>query len=512
MRKLAILPILTIIAALSGCASDTPTTATNDQPAAQTAQATALASAALAPTTTATPVPASTRADQHALHGDDYGAYPTSVAATAAGSDTDAAQGALSWRDGALRSDAVQLTVTGLAAPQPGQSYIAQLGGDAGALPLGALAFDGSTATLSYSAPDAANLLGAYQQITIARSDTPTVILSGTLPAEALRHIRALLASAPGTPNAVGFAVGLRQEADTLLQHAQFLRESYAAGDLALVRRHAEHIVNIVRGADATDGNGDGVLENPGDGWGLLPNSGSAGYIGDVTDSATLAAAARDSTENIKVHAEHVAISGDNVRGRVEQIEQLATQILAAQELAATRPDVLALLALAEQTVQGTDADGDEQITPTPGEGGVLTAYQHAQLIAQLPLTPNDALAAAPVATVATAAPPTAVSVATQAATQQVASAAQNTVVAMSDFAFTAQELRIKAGTTVVWRNEGVKAHSATAVDGSFDTGLLPFGGAQSVTFDAPGTYRYFCEIHGTPDGTDGMVGTVIVE
>jgi plastocyanin len=502
MHRLGIFPILMTIAALSGCAGGASSPATGAQLPTQAAPPTAAA--------TATVAPAPTTIDHHASG--DAGPPTTTVATTAATGDVGTPLGALSWRDQALRNDAVQLKVAGLATPQPGQSYAAQLVGEGGELPLGALSFTGDIATLSYSAPDAANLLGAYQQITVARSGAAgeaEVVLRGALPAEALRHMRALLVSTPGTPGALGFALGLRQEADTLLQHAQFLREAYDVGDLALVHRHAEHILNIIHGADATDANGDGTLENPGDGFGLLANSASGGYIGALNDTATLAAAARDATEGIRVHAEHVRISGENTRQRVEQIQGLATRILAAQALAATRSDVLSLLALAEQTIQGLDADGDEQVAPAPGEGGVLTAYQHSQLMAQVPLGSSTALAAVPAT-----APPAATSAPTQVPTEPAASAvAEHTVVvAMSDFAFVEQVLRVKAGTTVVWQNNGVKAHSATAVDASFDTGLLPFGGSQSVTFDTPGTFLYFCETHGTPDGNDGMVGTVIVE
>jgi len=58
---------------------------------------------------------------------------------------------------------------------------------------------------------------------------------------------------------------------------------------------------------------------------------------------------------------------------------------------------VLAIVALATQTIQGVDANQDEQIGPVPGEGGVLTAYQHAQLMAAVPLAPSaDAPAPAP--------------------------------------------------------------------------------------------------------------------
>ena len=81
----------------------------------------------------------------------------------------------------------------------------------------------------------------------------------------------------------------------------------------------------------------------------------------------------------------------------------------------------------------------------------------------------------------------------------------------MKDFEFSPLEIKVKAGTTITWKNDGAKPHSATAVDKSFDTAIFQPGESKSAKFDTPGTFKYFCQLHGTPDG-NGMVGTVIVE
>ena len=39
-------------------------------------------------------------------------------------------------------------------------------------------------------------------------------------------------------------------------------------------------------------------------------------------------------------------------------------------------------------------------------------------------------------------------------------------------------------------------AHTLTADDGSFDTGTLDGGRSARISVDAPGRYRYFCDIH----------------
>jgi plastocyanin len=84
--------------------------------------------------------------------------------------------------------------------------------------------------------------------------------------------------------------------------------------------------------------------------------------------------------------------------------------------------------------------------------------------------------------------------------------------VLMKDFEFTPKEIKVKVGTTVSWMNTGTAAHSATAIDKSFNTRNLQPGETKSVTFSTPGTFVYHCVLHGNPDEKSGMIGTVIVE
>ena len=97
--------------------------------------------------------------------------------------------------------------------------------------------------------------------------------------------------------------------------------------------------------------------------------------------------------------------------------------------------------------------------------------------------------------------------------------------VRLEAIAFQPAELTIKAGTTVTWVNEdeGV-AHTATSgtpkkegipgqtddtpgkPDGVFEGSFEEAGDTYEFTFEKPGTYRYFCEIHAP------MTGTVVVE
>lgn len=67
---------------------------------------------------------------------------------------------------------------------------------------------------------------------------------------------------------------------------------------------------------------------------------------------------------------------------------------------------------------------------------------------------------------------------------------------AVKNFAFQPATLEVPAGAVVTVRNEDGAAHTATADEGSFDTGNVA-GGATS-TFTAPrrGEVPYKCDIH----------------
>jgi hypothetical protein len=81
----------------------------------------------------------------------------------------------------------------------------------------------------------------------------------------------------------------------------------------------------------------------------------------------------------IKLHAGHVQIAADNTQVRTTEIRARALELLKTRSASDTRSDVQKVLALAQQTIVGLDLNGDEQIAPVPGEGGVMVAYQHAR-------------------------------------------------------------------------------------------------------------------------------------
>jgi len=83
--------------------------------------------------------------------------------------------------------------------------------------------------------------------------------------------------------------------------------------------------------------------------------------------------------------------------------------------------------------------------------------------------------------------------------------AAGGSAVEIRDFAYDPDPIEVAAGTTLAWTNQDDVPHTATAEDGSFDTGRIDTGQDGSATFDQPGTYAYVCTFH------PKMAGTVVV-
>lgn len=74
--------------------------------------------------------------------------------------------------------------------------------------------------------------------------------------------------------------------------------------------------------------------------------------------------------------------------------------------------------------------------------------------------------------------------------------------VTVADFHFSPATTTIHVGDTVTWSNNGPSSHTATASNGSFNTGILKKGQSASHTFSQPGTYSYICQIHTFMHGT----------
>jgi len=83
---------------------------------------------------------------------------------------------------------------------------------------------------------------------------------------------------------------------------------------------------------------------------------------------------------------------------------------------------------------------------------------------------------------------------------------------------YSPNNIKVKAGTTITFKNHDAIIHTVTGTDDAlnaksptanniFDTGLLKMGEEKQITFDNPGTYNYFCQIHPFMQGTVTVTG-----
>ena len=90
----------------------------------------------------------------------------------------------------------------------------------------------------------------------------------------------------------------------------------------------------------------------------------------------------------------------------------------------------------------------------------------------------------------------------------------------MTALAFSPSALTVTPGTTVAWQNASGTIHNVTWVTAAGRTAAVAGDGAGDIDnfssgshtrqFTTPGTYDFYCTIHGSP--TAGMHGTLTVQ
>lgn len=136
-----------------------------------------------------------------------------------------------------------------------------------------------------------------------------------------------------------------------------------------------------------------------------------------------------------------------------------------------------------------------------PSAGGVARD----SVVARAP-THDSVVVAAPerdsvVATVRTSAAPTSADTTRARAPRGVAAVARAKAPSvfrarMKGSAYVPTRIEVDAGTTVQWKNLDAMIHTVTAVDRSFDSGVIAADGSYSRTFTKPGTYAVYCLAH----------------
>jgi len=170
--------------------------------------------------------------------------------------------------------------------------------------------------------------------------------------------------------------------------------QAFNAGDSPGVRSNAEAIINLIVGKEDLDyykdWDEDGSINDPGDGYGLLINGSQAGYLDGMIHHASYAAEAPGATGEIQMHAGHVEICTQNLETWTPELRDLAINIARTPEIQEAEADLRKAVTLANQMLEGIDLDGSESVDPVPGEGGAMTAFEHAEYMSDMPIYPGD--------------------------------------------------------------------------------------------------------------------------
>jgi serine/threonine protein kinase len=309
--------------------------------------------------------------------------------------------GLLRFQDGTAPADQVTLSTASIPPPPSDNQYEVWLIQDDGEqrISIGSIAFDAENkGTLSFVDSGGRNLIGTYSalEITLEPNDgnpipSNNIAFSVRLPESGLIHVRHLLYSFSATPNQIGFIRGLDTNTKLLADLSAQMLVAFETGNEADLLLQAERMLSLVVGNKSTDykdWNANGIVDDPGDGYGLLLNEDQLGYIQGTITHADLALTSPDATQNMFTHGGHVKDSALNVG---DWTAQLRTQLIAILENP-SNPDREALIrqavAMANQIRTGLDVNGNENIEPIPGEGGALTAYEHSYYMADMLIPP----------------------------------------------------------------------------------------------------------------------------
>ena len=88
--------------------------------------------------------------------------------------------------------------------------------------------------------------------------------------------------------------------------------------------------------------------------------------------------------------------------------------------------------------------------------------------------------------------------------------AAGSKTVVVEASAFNPASFSVTAGTTIVFQNTSQFPHTATADNGSFDTGMISPGTSKSIVVSTAGTLPFHCQFHGAAGGV-GQSGMITV-
>jgi plastocyanin/uncharacterized membrane protein YozB (DUF420 family) len=257
------------------------------------------------------------------------------------------------------------------------------------------------------------------------------------------RYLAPGLAGAAPSPASAAAPLSLLSNTIADVQiHADEMSAAVGRGELPTAKRHAEHLVNLIVGKnslDYGDSDGDGAVEDPGDGTGAI------GYLNHIRESDPAGAAVIDEMNGVLVgmvgDAKAVLQAQDatQVTGQVQQAAQLSAGLRGSPGALVDR----LAQAMGARVVQPIVVTG-----PTP-------------------------------------------------------SAPESITVVMEDFVYTPRTIKVKQGTSIIFFNRDVAKHNIASDTDAFKSPNIASGESYTLKLDQPGTYLFYCTFHGDKGGVD---------
>lgn len=178
-------------------------------------------------------------------------------------------------------------------------------------------------------------------------------------------HIGHVVNSFADVPDKKSLLFIAQKEAGVASQHAALGARN--STNLDAMKLHAGHVLNAL----------DPSLEakGPGNGYGL--KKAAAGIASHIE----LAAKATGASQNVIVHANHIATSARNTSKRVDEAIAICQKIQAATSAADAAALMNQLVSITSQFQAGADANNDGRVGWQEGEGGLQQVEEHVKLM-----------------------------------------------------------------------------------------------------------------------------------
>jgi tRNA A-37 threonylcarbamoyl transferase component Bud32/anti-sigma-K factor RskA len=311
--------------------------------------------------------------------------------------------------------DSAALNLTTVSQPAEGEHYQAWFLGDdtENIRNLGRIEFSATGAgRLEITEPEQENFLRDFNQlqITLEQDDVPSngptgaVLYSSVLPPQSLVHIRHVLVSYHNLPDQGPLMQNLWYYSAWYIHRSingdEFdedykvgLVQAYESSDEPVLRKRTEEIINAIVGSSSqqyVDYDQDGSIDDPGDGFGSLPNGDGLGYLQETALHAKYAADAADSTPNIRLYGENIQICIQNISGWTDELLSVALQLSETPFGPDMEPLVTEISTLGDNLLKGVDVNENGLLGEAiAGECGADAAYENAYYMADMFIYPG---------------------------------------------------------------------------------------------------------------------------